>query len=201
MRQTFIATAAMGLALLGGIALAQAAAPKRVRGTVTAITATEISITTRSGAAETFALTADTHYLGETTGAMTDIKSGSYIGSAAVPVAGGGGKLRAVEVTVFPPSMVGVGEGHYDWDLGKNSSMTNGTVGDLVTSNGNTMMVKYKGGEKAIVVPADVPIVTIAPGAMTEVTSGVKVIVVPAKGDAKTAAAVLFGRNGITPPQ
>ena len=201
MRHKIIATAAMGLALMGGIAAAHAAAPKRVRGTVTAITATEISVTTRSGMAESFALNADTHFLGETTGGMSDIKSGSYIGSAAVPMAGGGGKLKAIEVTVFPPSMVGVGEGHYDWDLGKNSSMTNGTVGSLMMSNGNTMAVKYKGGEKMIVVPADVPIVTIAPGAMSDVTSGTKVIVVPAKGDAKTAAAVLFGRNGITPPQ
>jgi hypothetical protein len=201
MRHKIIATAAMGIALIGSIAIAQAAAPKRVRGTVTAITPTEISITTRSGAAESFALNAQTHFLGETTGSMSDIQSGSYIGSAAVPAPGGGGKLKAIEVTVFPPSMVGVGEGHYDWDLGKNSSMTNGTVGNLLTSNGNTMMVKYKGGEKTIIVPADVPIVTIAPGAASEVQSGVKVIVVPAKGDAKTAAAVLFGRNGITPPQ
>jgi hypothetical protein len=196
-----IAITAGGLALLGGIAIAQAAVSARVRGVVTAITSTEISVATRSGAAENFTLTPQTHFLGESAGAMSDIQSGSYIGSAAIPLAGDGDKLRALEVTVFPPSMVGVGEGHYDWDLGRNSSMTNGTVGDLVTSNSNTMTVKYKGGEKTIVVPADVPIVTIAPGAAAEVQKGVKVIVVPAKGEPQIAAAVLFGRDGITPPQ
>ena len=199
MSQKFLATAAMGLALLGGVAVAQEAAPARVRGTITTVTATEIDVTTRSGGSASFAITPDTHVLGETTGTLADIKSGSYIGSAAVPAPGG--KLRALEVTVFPPQMAGVGEGHYPWDLGPTSSMTNGTVGSLVISNGNTMKVQYKGGEKDIMVPADVPIVNIAPGSQSDLKAGVKVIVVPAKGDPKTAGAILFGVNGIAPPQ
>jgi hypothetical protein len=199
MSQKFFATAAMGLALLSGAAAAQAAAPARVRGTVVSLTATNIDVTTRAGADAQFAVTPNTHFLSETTGALTDIKAGSYIGSAAVPAAGG--KLRALEVTVFPPEMAGVGEGHYAWDLGKSSSMTNGTVGSLVVSDGNTMTVKYDGGEKQIMVPADVPIVMLAPGSANDVKAGVKVIVAPVKGDPKTANAVLYGLNGITPPQ
>ena len=75
----------------------------------------------------TYAITGDTKVAGEKTVSISAIQSGSYIGSAAVPA--GGGKLRALEVTVFPPAMKGVGEGHYAWDLGPSSSMTNGTVG------------------------------------------------------------------------
>lgn len=198
MRRKIITAAAAGISLLGFIATASAA-PQHVRGAVVGITATQISVATRSGNVENFALNSGTHFLGESTGTVADIKPGSYIGSAAVPM--GGGKLRALEVTVFPPAMAGIGEGHYPYDLGKGSSMTNGTVGNLLVSNGNTMKVDYKGGEKTIVVPADVPIVAIAPGASSEVTSGVKVIIIPAKTDPSAAAAVLFGRNGITPPQ
>ena len=199
MRIIPFATAAFAASLFGATALAQAAT-HRARGTIDSVTASQIDLTTRAGAKATYKITADTHVVGEKTGALTDIQSGSYIGSAAVPA--GGGKLRALEVSVFPPSMKGVGDGHYAWDLGKSSSMTNGTVtGPLVVSNGNTMTVKYKGGEKQIEVPADVPVVTIEPKAMSDLAAGQKVIIIPAADDAKTAAAIIYGEAGITPPQ
>jgi hypothetical protein len=207
MRQTRIAAAApgfarglaFGIALLGGIGLAQAAPPHRTRGTIDSITPTQLVVTSRSGAMVTYAITGDTKVAGERTVAASAIQPGSYIGSAAVPA--GNGMLRALEVTVFPPAMKGVGEGHYAWDLGASSSMTNGTVGNLVVSNGNIMTVTYHGGEKKIMVPADVPIVTIDPGAMSDLKPGVKVIVFPSMTDPKTAARILYGENGIAPPQ
>jgi hypothetical protein len=199
MTQTRIAAAALGLALLGGIAVAQAAMPHRTRGTIDSITPTQLVVTSRGGAMVTYAITGATKVAGETTVPVTAIQPGSYIGSAAVPA--GNGVLRALEVTVFPPAMKGAGEGHYAWDLGPSSSMTNGTVGNLVVSNGNTMTVTYKGGEKKIMVPADVPIVTIDPGAMSDLKPGVKVIVFPSMTNAKTAARILYGENGIAPPQ
>ena len=199
MSQIRIAAAALTLALLGGAAAAQAAPPHRTRGTIDSITATQLVVTSRSGATVTYAITGDTKVAGEKTVPVSAIQPGSYIGSAAVPA--GGGKLRALEVTVFPPAMKGVGEGHYGWDLGPKSSMTNGTVGNLVVSNGNTMTVNYGSGEKTILVPADVPIVTIDPGAMSDLKPGVKVIVFPSMTDPKTAARILYGENGIAPPQ
>ncbi len=199
MNQKRLASAALGLALLGGIAAAQAAPPHRTRGTIVSITPTEIVVTSRSGAALTYAITADTKVAGEKTVPISAIQPNSYIGSAAVPA--GNGTLRALEVTVFPPAMKGVGEGSYAWDLGPSSSMTNGTVGHLVVSNGDTMTVQYKGGEKQIVVPPDVPIVTIDPGALSDLKPGVKVIVFPSATDPKTASRILYGENGITPPQ
>jgi hypothetical protein len=199
MSQIRIAAAALGLALLGGTAIAQAAPPHRTRGTIDSITATQLVVTSRSGAMLTFVISDDTKVAGEKTVPISAIEQGSYIGSAAVPA--GDGKLRALEVTVFPPAMKGAGEGHYAWDLGPSSSMTNGTVGHLVVSNGNTMTVDYKGGQKTIIVPADVPIVTIDPGAMSDLQPGVKVIVFSSASDLKTAARVLYGENGIAPPQ
>lgn len=195
--------AAIGLALLGAAAIApvvaHAAPPQRTRGSIAAIDPTTITVTSRSGATVVYAITGDTLVAGERTVSVSQIQPGSYIGSAAVPA--GGGKLRALEVTVFPPAMKGVGEGHYAWDLAPHSSMTNGTVGNLTASNGNTMTVTYQGGEKTIIVPADVPIVTIDPGALADLKPGLKVIVFPAKGDPKTASRIVYGENGITPPQ
>jgi hypothetical protein len=199
MSQRRIAAAALTLALLGGAAVAEAAPPHRTRGTIDSITPTQLVVTSRSGATVTYAITGDTKVAGEKTVPVSAIQPGSYIGSAAVPA--GGGKLRALEVTVFPPAMKGVGEGHYAWDLGPKSSMTNGTVGHLVVSNGNAMTVNYGDGEKTIIVPADVPIVTIDPGSMSDLKPGVKVIVFPSMTDPKTAARILYGENGIAPPQ
>jgi hypothetical protein len=199
MSQTRIAAGALSLALLSGLSVAQAAPPHRTRGTIDQITPTQLVVTSRSGAKMTYAITGDTKIAGERTVAASAIQPGSYIGSAAVPA--GDGMLRALEVTVFPPAMKGVGEGHYAWDLGASSSMTNGTVGHLVVSNGNIMTVTYKGGEKKIMVPSDVPIVTIDPGAISDLKPGVKVIVFPAMTDPKTAGTIVYGENGIAPPQ
>ena len=199
MNQTRIAAAALGLALLGGTAVAQAAPPQRTRGTIDSITPTQIMVTSRSGAMVTYAISGDTKVAGEKTVPISAIQSGSYIGSAAVPA--GGGKLRALEVTVFPPAMKGTGEGSYAWDLTPKSSMTNGTVGHLVVSNGNTMTVNYGGGEKTIIVPADVPIVKIDPGSMSDLKTGLKLIVFPSRTDPKTAGTIVYGEDGITPPQ
>jgi hypothetical protein len=179
--------------------MAQAAPPHRTRGTIDSITPTQLVVTSRSGAMVTYAIDAATKVAGEKTVPISAIQEGSYIGSAAVPA--GDGKLRALEVTVFPPALKGVGEGHYAWDLGPKSSMTNGTVGHLVVANGNTMTVDYSGGQKTIIVPADVPIVTIDPGDMSDLKPGVKVIVFPSMTDPKTAARILYGEDGIAPPQ
>jgi hypothetical protein len=99
--------------------------------------------------------------------------------------------------------MKGTGEGHYGWDMGQNSTMTNGTVGDLVVSNGRTMTVKYSnGGEKKITVPEDVPIVSLEPSDRSLLKPGAHVIVVPTKAadGTLTANRISVGMNGIVPP-
>ena len=112
------------------------------------------------------------------------------------------GTLKALEVQVFPPSMRGVGEGTREWDLGAGSSMTNGTVGSLVASNGRTITITYKGGEKQVLVPDDVPIVTYEPTDRTALVTGANVLVngTRAADGAVTAVSVSIGKNGLIPP-
>ena len=71
---------------------------------------------------------------------ITDIKPGSYIGTAAVPQADG---VRAFEIQLCPDSMRGVGEGP---SLGPpQRTMTNGAVGDIVVTQGRTLTLRYEG--------------------------------------------------------
>jgi len=79
---------------------------------------------------------------------------------------------------IFPEAMRGTGEGHYPWDLQPKSTMTNANVEQVVTGvDGHTLTVKYKDGDKKIIVPPDVPIVTFAPGDKADLKPGTKIFI------------------------
>lgn len=204
------------------------AAPERVRGTVSSISASELSVHTTDGKDVSIALTGDTHYLEVHKAMLDQVTKDSYIGTATKDV---GGKLIALEVVIFPPAMKGAGEGHYGWDkipdttqsahatttsamtngsvsavsaqpASANSSMTNGNVSAANTAGGaKQLTVTYKGGEQSILVPPTAPIVSFTPGTMSEVTSGKTVFVSANNTDGKLSAnAVAVGVDGATPP-
>jgi hypothetical protein len=181
-------------------ALAQTPPPVGVRGAITAVTDAFVKIHTNRGEDLTVKLNKDTQVRAVTLAKVSDIQPGSYIGTAATPLPDG--SLKALEVHVFPPAMAGTGDGHRAWDLTPDSTMTNGTVGDLVASNGRTLTLKYKGGEKKILVPDDVPIVNMEPGDRSLLTVGTKVVLF-AKRDADASLSAGFisaGKGGVTPP-
>jgi len=132
---------------------------------------------------------------------LSDIKVGSFIGTTTVP--GQNGTPTAVEVHVFPESMRGTGEGSRPWDLKPNSTMTNATVAESVVSNdGHTLAVKYKDGEKKVLVTPQTPVVTYVPGDKSELKAGAKVIAFMKQlpdGSFETNR-VAVGRDGLTPP-
>jgi hypothetical protein len=82
--------------------------------------------------------------------------------------------------------------------------MTNATVAETVAStDGQNILVKYKDGEKKVVVPPDTPIVTFVPGEKSELKPGAKVIIFRAikKEDGTLEAnRVNVGVDGLTPP-
>jgi hypothetical protein len=176
MKTILLAGAALGLtAGTMGVAVAQTPMPTQLRTTIDSVTTTTLTVTPRNGRSTVIQLPADVRISGITVAKIDDIKPGSYIGTAASPQADG--TQKALEVHVFPPSMVGSGEGFRPWDSAPSSTMTNGTVGDLVGSHGRTLTVKYKGGEKTVIVPEDVPIVSIEPGTRMLLVPGAHVIV------------------------
>lgn len=201
LRQALLISTALASALLmAGPSQAEDAKPTRVRGAITAIEGDVLKVHSNRNEDLQVNLTKDTQVRGVTLAQVSEIKPGSYIGSAAIPQADG--TLKALEVHVFPPEMAGTGDGHRAFDLGKDSTMTNGSVGDLVTSNGRTITVNYKGGQKKIVIPDDVPIVNLVPGDRSLLKPGVKIVLQaqPAADGSLSVLSISAGENGVTPP-
>lgn len=182
------------------VAFAQAAAPFRVRGTIDAVDAKTLHVTSREGQKMTLAMAANVGVTEILPASIGDIKPGSYIGTAAMPQ--DDGSLRAFEIQVFPESMRGVGEGNHPWDLEPKSSMTNGTVGDVVVTQGRTLTLRYKDGEKKVVVPEKAPIITYAPGTAAMLTPGAHVIITAVRqpDGSMIAQRVGVGKDGLVPP-
>jgi len=113
------------------------------------------------------------------------------------------GSQRALQVTILAESQRGLSEGHRPWDARPNSTMTNGTVDQTVASvDGQVVMVKYKDGEKKIVVPPDAIIRAYVPGDKSELKPGARIAIVRAikKTDgALEADRVNVGRGEVVP--
>jgi hypothetical protein len=161
-----------------------------VRGEITGVSPDILKVHANSGDNVVINLTRDTKVRAVTLANIEDIKPGSYIGSAAIPQEDG--TLKALEVHVFPPELAGSGDGHRPFDLVKGSSMTNGSVGDLVVSNGRVLTVNYKGGQQKILVPADRSLLKV----------GVKIVtfVTQSADGTLTAQSISAGKDGVTPP-
>jgi hypothetical protein len=176
--------------------------PVRVRGTVVSLDGNKLVVHPKSGDDITVMLNDNFGVIAVVKASMADIKEGTFIGTATVTQPDS--SLKSEEVVVFPDKMRGTGEGHYPWDLGSKSMMTNATVSNAVKGvDGQSITVSYKGGEKKIEVPANVPVVTLVPGSdKADIKPGVIVFVPTQKQDDGTlkGGAVLFGKDGLTPP-
>lgn len=203
---TKVAGILAGAILLANLAIPPAPAQQqtvRVRGTVEALDGAMLTVKSRDGKATyKVKLTDNVAVRGIVKAALGDIKDNAYIGVTGMPQPDG--SQRAVEIHIFPEPLRGVGEGHRPWDLIPNSTMTNATVAQIVKGvEGNEITLKYKEGEKKILVTPETVIVTFVPGDKSELKPGAKVFIAAAnKKDDGTleAAAVSVGRGGITPP-
>jgi hypothetical protein len=179
----------------------QSPTPSRVRGSIEAVKGDVLEVKSRGGEDVALRMTSDIRIVGIVKIALTDIKVGSFIGTTTVP--GEGDTQNAVEVHVFPENMRGTGEGSRPYDLRPNSSMTNATVAESVVGNdGHTLLIRYKDGEKKVVVSSDTPVVTYVPAAKSDLKAGAKVIAFMKKlpdGSFETNR-VSVGRDGLTPP-
>jgi hypothetical protein len=204
LRLTRRSLTAFGLAAIfpASMAWSQDAPPVRVRGTIERIESPVFVVKSRDGAELKIVLADNAVAVGVVKATLADIKAGSFVGIGAMPQSDG--TQRALEVLIFPDAMRGTGEGHYPWDLQPKSTMTNGNVEQVVTSvDGGTLTVKYKDGEKKIIVPPDVPIVTFVPGDKADLKPGIKIFIVAAKklpDGTLQAARVNYGKDGLTPP-
>jgi len=187
--------------LLGSAAWGQQPQTVRIRGTIEAVDGPVLSIKSREGTDMKVRLTDNVAVFGVAKTALSEIKEGSYIGVTALPEPDG--TQKAVAVHIFPENQRGAAEGFRPWDARPNSTMTNATVAQTVKgTDGQNILVKYKDGEKKVVVPPDTPIVTFVASDKSEVKAGSHIIIFGAtkKDDVLEANRVNVGRDGITPP-
>ena len=183
-------------------ALAQQAPTVRIRGTIEAVDGNVLSIKTREGTDVKVKMTDNVAVFAVVKTDLSEIKQGSYIGVSAMPQPDGVQKAFAVHI--FPENQRGAAEGFRPWDARPGSSMTNAAVAETVKgTDGQDILVKYKDGEKKVVVPPGTPIVTFVASDKSELKPGAKTIISGAnrKEDGTLEAArVSVGRDGLTPP-
>jgi hypothetical protein len=203
MRTALVCTfglAALMLAAFGSTVRAQDT--MRVRGTVERVDDAAYFVKTRDGAELRITLIDKPVLVAIVRASLADIKPGVFVGSTAMPQPDG--SQKAIEAHIFPEAMRGTGEGHYAWDLEPNSTMTNANVEQSVTGvDGQTLTLKYKNGEKKILVTQDTVIVTYNPGDKADLVPGTKIFVGAAKKQpdgSLQAARINYGKDGLTPP-
>ena len=189
------------ISLLGSVAWAQQPPPVRIRGTIESVDGATLMIKSREGADMKVRMTDNVAVFGVVKTSLSEIKAGSYIGVTAMPEPDG--TQKAIAVHIFPENQRGAAEGFRPWDQRAGSTMTNATVAETVKgTDGQNILVKYKDGEKKVLVPPGTPIVTFVAGDKSEVKAGAHIIIFGAtkKDDMLEANRINVGRDGITPP-
>jgi hypothetical protein len=193
---------AAALVLIAFAAATQAPPTVRIRGTIESVDGDTLGIKTREGSDVKVRMTDNAAVFAVVKTSLSEIKDGSYIGVTGMPEPDG--TQKAIAVHIFPENQRGAAEGFRPWDARANSTMTNATVAQTVKgTDGQNILVKYKDGEKKVVVPPDTPIVTFVASDKSEIKPGAKLIIFGAvKKDDGTLEAnrVNVGRDGITPP-
>jgi hypothetical protein len=201
---------ATALRVLLGVMVAMATAASfaqppqvvRVRGTIEAVDGNVLAVKTREGAMLKIRVAENVAVRGIIRAALGDIKENSYIGVTGIPQPDG--SQKAVEIHIFPEPLRGTGEGFRPWDLLPGSTMLNATVVQMVKGvDGESITLKYKDGERKVIVTKDTVIVTYIPGSKEELKPGAKIFIGGARklddGMLETAA-ISVGRDGLTPP-
>ncbi|HWS07088.1 MAG TPA: hypothetical protein VN362_04605, partial [Xanthobacteraceae bacterium] len=180
MTRRTLGASAVALLFAASFAAAQAPQMVRVRATLENVSAPMLTAKARDGAEMKIKL-ADNAPVNEVVPmSLADIKDNSYIAVTAMPQPDG--TQKAVAILIFPEAMRGVAEGFRPWDLEPNSTMTNATVAEQVKStDGQTITVKYKDGDKKVLVTPATIIVTYKKAAASDLKAGQKIFVAAAK--------------------
>jgi glucose/arabinose dehydrogenase len=194
--------AATGLFVIFAASAASAQETVRIRGVIESVDGSVYVVKNRDGAELKLTVTDKPLFVAIVKASMADIKPGMFVGATGQTQPDG--SQKAIEVHIFPESMRGTGEGHYDWDLKPNTKMTNANVDQTVNGNdGNTLSVKYKDGEKKILVTPETAVVTYVAGSKDDLKPGTKIFVGAAKkqpdGSVQTPR-ITYGKDGLTPP-
>ncbi len=184
---------------------AQQAPPVRVRGEITKVEGNTLSVKSRTGENLTVKLAEPMRVAAMVKSSLADIKEGTFIGVSAMPQPDGTPEGVSA-IHIFLDSQKGVVADRFsDWDSRPGSTMTNANVATTVAGkDGQDLLVKYKDGEKKVIVPPGTPIAQVRGRAAPPTSrSGTKIFVGGATKQADgslLAPNVAVGRD-IDPPQ
>jgi hypothetical protein len=194
--------AAASFALVCTVLPASAQETVRIRGTIESVDGDVYVVKNRDGAEMKVTMTDKPLFVAIVKSTMADIKPGMFVGSTGMTQPDG--SQKAIEVHIFPESMRGTGEGHYDWDLKPNTKMTNANVEQTVGGvEGQTLSVKYKDGEKKLLVTPETVVVSYVVGDKSDLKPGIKIFVGAGKKQADGTVQtprITYGKDGLTPP-
>jgi hypothetical protein len=195
--------AVLGLAFaVAGLASAQQQPATHIRGEIEAVQGNLLTVKGGDGQEMKVKLADKARITGIIPASRSDIKQGAYVGVSSVPQAEG--PAKALEVHIFPANARGVGEGSTPFDLAPQSTMTNAAISERITAaSGETITLKYKDGEKTVLIPPETPIVTFTSASMADLKPGAKISIFRAtktEGDTYEATSIQVGLNGLTPP-
>ena len=202
--RTYVTRRALALAAIGlafALTGAQAQSPQRIRGEIVKADGGKLAVKTRDGAMLDVKVADDARVGALVKASLADIKNDSFIGVAGMPQADG--SIRAFSVHIFLPAQRGVvPDRHGPWDAKAGSTMTNAYVESMVKAkDGETFMVKYKGGEKKIVVTPQTVIAAVAKGDKSELKAGKHVIIFVSQKqpDGSLLAKVMYVGRDVAP--
>ena len=188
--------------LLAAAAAADAQAPARVRGTITAIDGNVLSVKSREGKDVKIELAPNATFAYMKKLSLADVKPGTPLGTSAMT--GPDGKIVALELHLFAAGRPVPNEGHRPWDLEPGSTMTNGMVTAVVEAgNGRELTLSYKDGAQRVVVPASIPIVTAQDGDRSLLVVGEYALfaIAPSTDGKLVTTRVQITKDGVRPPQ
>jgi len=189
----------VALTLVASQALAQPAQTQRVIGTIENVSGPTLTVKTRNGEVKVN-VTDKVAVFGMVPATLKDIKKGDFIGVGAMPQPDG--SQKAIQVMTFSESQRGTGEGHRP-RVRPGSTMTNATVDTTAAGvDGQVLTVKYKDGEKKVIVGPDATIRSYVIGERGELKPGAAISIISAvkKPDGTLEASrVNVGRQGVVP--
>ena len=183
-------------ATFAGAAFAQQ--PTRIRGVIERVEGNTLTVRASEVGDAKLTLAANAQVFGIAKATLADVKVNSFVGVGAMPQTDG--SQKALQLTIFAETLRGLGEGHRPWTQ-PGSTMTNGTVDTVTGIDGQTLLVKYKGGEQKIVVTPDTIIRMLVAGERSELKPGAQISTFATKGadGAFEAARITVGRDGVVP--
>ncbi len=198
---TILKSSLIAIALMFAVT-ASAQQPGRIRGQIEKVDGPNLVLKQRDGSMLNVKVADDARISALTKAAVADLKDDTFIGIAGMPRPDG--SIEAFSVHIFLPAQRGVvPDRHGPWDGRPNSTMTNAYIEGTpaAAAGGQGFKVKYKDGEKNIVVTSQTSIVAVAPGSRDDIKAGASVIIFASdkQADGSVLAKTMYVGRGVTP--